>query len=217
MDDFGINVADLAVIAVVVISGIFALVRGLVHEILAVGAWIGAAIATLYGFPRFQPYVRDLITIQWVADIVAGVAIFLVVLILLNIVTHMIARRVRLSNLGALDRSLGLVFGLARGAALVCVAWLALSWAVPRQDYPTWLLEARSLPLVEEGARLLVDLLPNNLRPLSLPGMDDSAAAVSRAFETLVNPAPKGAGPGERSGYKDQERKDLLRLLETSQ
>ena len=217
MDDFGINVVDLAVIAVVVISGIFALVRGLMHEILAVGAWIGAAIATRYGFPRVQPYARDIITIQWVADIVAGVAIFLVVLILLNIVTHMIARRVQLSNLGALDRSLGLVFGLLRGAALVCVAWLALAWAVPRQDYPTWLLEARSLPLVEEGARLLVDLLPNNLAPLSLPGMDDSAAAVNRTFETLVNPAPKGAGPDERSGYKDQERKELQRLLETSQ
>ncbi len=60
-------------------------------------------------------------------------------LIVLSIITHLIARRVRRSHLGALDRSLGMVFGLLRGAILVCVAWLALAWTVPRDDYPTWL------------------------------------------------------------------------------
>ena len=58
MADFPINLVDVTVIAILAISGIFALVRGLVHELLAVGSWIGAAIATLYFFPRAQPVVR---------------------------------------------------------------------------------------------------------------------------------------------------------------
>ena len=49
MDGFPINYADLIVFAVIVLSGVFALVRGFVHEFLTLGAWIGAGIATYYG------------------------------------------------------------------------------------------------------------------------------------------------------------------------
>ena len=218
MADFPINLVDVAVIAVLAISGIFALVRGLVHELLAVGSWIGAAIATLYGFPKAQPVVRELITVPLVADIVAGVVIFLTVLILLSIITHLIARRVRRSHLGALDRSLGMVFGLLRGAILVCVAWLALAWTVPRGDYPIWLLEARSLPLIERGALALIDLVPPRLRPSgSFPGMSSTALSGASIFETLINPEPKDAGPEEQPGYKDNQRQDMQQLIETQQ
>jgi membrane protein required for colicin V production len=216
MADVPINLVDLAVIAVLAISGIFALVRGLVHELLAVGSWIGAAIATLYGFPKAQPVA--LITVPLVADIVAGVVIFLIVLIVLSIITHLIARRVRRSHLGALDRSLGMVFGLLRGAVLVCMAWLALSWTVPRDDYPKWLLEARSLPLIERGALMLIDLVPPRLRPKGgFPGMNPAALSGASIFETLINPEPKDAGPEEQPGYKDDQRQDMQQLIETQQ
>jgi membrane protein required for colicin V production len=218
MADFPINLVDVTVIAILAISGIFALVRGLVHELLAVGSWIGAAIATLYFFPRAQPVVRELITVPLVADIVAGVAIFLVVLIVLSIITHLIARRVRRSHLGALDRSLGMVFGLLRGAVLVCLAWLALSWTVPRDDYPTWLLEARSLPLIERGALALIDLVPPHLRPKGgFQGMSPSSLGGASIFDTLINPTPKDAGPEEQPGYKDNQRQDMQQLIETQQ
>ena len=51
------------------------------------------------------------------ADIAAGVAIFLVVLVALSLVTRMLSKRVKDSSLGPLDSSLGLLFGFARGAA----------------------------------------------------------------------------------------------------
>jgi membrane protein required for colicin V production len=218
MADLPINLVDLAVIAVLAISGIFALVRGLVHELLAVGSWIGAAIVTLYGFPKAQPMARELITVPLVADIVAGVVIFLTVLIVLSIITHLIARRVRKSHLGALDRSLGMVFGLLRGAVLVCMAWLALSWTVPRDDYPKWLLEARSLPLVERGALMLIDLVPPHLRPKGgFPGMNPTSLSGTSLLDALINPQPKGAGPEEQPGYKDDQRQDMQQLIETQQ
>ena len=218
MADIPFNLVDIAVIAILAISGIFALVRGLVHELLAVGSWIGAAIATLYGFPKAQPVARELITVPLVADIVAGVAIFLTVLIVLSIITHLIARRVRRSTLGALDRSLGMVFGLLRGAVLVCLAWLALSWTVPRDDYPKWLLEARSLPLVERGALILINLVPPNLRPSGgFPGMSSTSLGGASIFDTLINPEPKDAGPEEQPGYKDNQRQDMQQLIETQQ
>lgn len=218
MADLQINLVDLAVIAVLAISGIFALVRGLIHELLAVGSWIGAAIATLYGFPKAQPVARQIISVPLVADIAAGVVIFLTVLVVLSIITHIIARRVRRSHLGALDRSLGMVFGLVRGAVLICLAWLVLAWTLPRDDYPQWLLEARSLPLVERGAQALIQLVPPRLRPKGgFQGMDPKALSGASIFDTLINPEPKGAGPEETPGYKDDQRQDMQQLIETQQ
>ena len=142
MDSLPINVTDLAIIAVVVISGLLAFVRGFVHEVLAVGAWVGAAIVTVFFLPVVLPYARDLISIQIAADIAGGAAIFIFVLIVLSIFTHWLARRVRESSLGALDRSLGLLFGFLRGAILVCLAWIGLVTLLPRDQHPDWIQEA---------------------------------------------------------------------------
>lgn len=226
MDGFPINVTDLAILAVVLVSGLFAFVRGFVHELLSIGAWIGAALVTLFFLPLLLPFAREIISIQIAADIAAGVALFLIVLIGLSIVTHWLARRVRESSLGPLDRSLGLVFGLARGALIVCIAWIALLWAMPPRDHPNWITEARARPLVEQGADLLVSVLPEGLMP-RLPEDEPQTGGREGAasFDELVRPGVAADRPDETneaestapSGYKNQDRKDLQRLIDASQ
>ena len=159
-----INLTDAAVVLVILISGLLAFFRGLVHEVLAVVSWIGAALATIYGFPYARPYATELITVPLIADMVAGVGIFLVTLVVLSVLTNFVSHRIRQSALGPLDRSLGLVFGFLRGAVLVVVAWLALNLLLPREDHPEWINEAKVRPLVEHGAVLLVSILPKRLR-----------------------------------------------------
>jgi len=213
-----INVTDLAIILVILISGVFALIRGFVHEVLAIGSWLGAAIATLFAFPFAQPLARQYIAIPLVADIVTGVVIFLLVLVLLSILTHWIAARVQKSSLGALDRSLGLLFGLFRGALIVCAAWVAFIYLVPRpEDHPPWMTEARSLPLVEQGAVMLVSLVPSALLPKDFPARQATPLEDGQSFDSLLRPQPKGTAPDDTSGYKDVERKELQRLMESAQ
>lgn len=226
MDGLPINIVDIAIVVVVVISGVFAFVRGFVHEALAIGAWIGAAIVTVAGLPFVLPYARELITVQIIADIVAGVAIFLVVLIGLSILTHLMARRVQESSLGALDRSLGFVFGLLRGAVIVCLAWLALLWLLPRADHPVWIQEARALTLVERGATMLISLVPEDLMP-EIPDRSETGETLEKMqnFEELITPKAgqedkaggEEAGPDSGSGYNQLERKELQRLIDSSQ
>ena len=214
MDSLPVNVTDMVVIVVILLSAIFALVRGFVHEVLAVGAWLGAAVATLVGFPYLQPFTRDYIAIPLVADIATGAILFLVVLILLSVLTHWISGKVQASSLGALDRSLGLLFGLARGAILVCLAWIFLIYIMPREDHPQWIADARSLPLIERGAGLLLVLVPRSLVPEGLDAVQPAAGA-DTSFENLVRPRPKGAAQEEASGYNEAERKDLQRRIES--
>ncbi len=213
----GINLADIAFVVILLLSGLFAYVRGFVHELLAVIAWIGAGFVTVYGIDLVIPVARKITDRQGVAEIGAGVALFLVVLIALTIATRMVANRIQASALSTLDRSLGLVFGLVRGAVLIALAWLIVSWALPPKDLPDWILEARSLPLIDEGKDVLLNLVPEDLRPEEADPLEGVLPQAETDFEDLIRPLPKATGPDEPRGYKDPERKELDRLIEGSQ
>ncbi len=217
MEGLPFNFADVAVLVVLLVSGIFAFVRGFVHESLAVVAWIGAALATVHGIDYVIPLARKLTTMPTVADIGSGVLIFLVVLIGLTVLTRYLSRRVQASSLNTLDRSLGLVFGILRGAVLICLVWLIVSWALPRRDLPETVIEARSLPLVDQGKDLLLALVPADMRPRATPENEDREPDATQSFEQLVRPPAKATGPDDTSGYNDDQRKDMERLIESSQ
>jgi membrane protein required for colicin V production len=220
------NFVDLAVIGVMLISALLAFGRGLVREVLSIGAWVAAALAALWGFPYAKDIARKYISITILADVVTATAIFLVTLIVCAAISHAIARNVRGSTFGALDRSLGLLFGLLRGAVLICFAYLLFTWAVPNEaDQPDVIKEARSRPLVASGADILRSLLPQG-------ALDKGAAAaadVQRRLEDQAKqqmlqgigsdqPAPKpAAAPKQDPGYNANERKDLDRLIQGNQ
>ena len=218
MDALPVNAADLMVIAVVLISGLLAFARGLVHEILALGAWIGAGIVTYLGIDRVIPFARSLTDIQPLADVGAGAVLFLAVLIALSILTRILVKQIRKSSLGALDRSLGLLFGLARGALIVAVAWLVVAWAYQEEPLPEWVAEARSLPLVEEGARTLYEALPEGFRPEDLPPALETVEGLKDiTFDDLDSPPAKSDVQDEQSGYKSDTRKGLDNLFQQNQ
>ena len=126
----------MGVVGVIAFSAILALMRGLVSEVLAVGGWVGAALTTLYAFPRLQPYMRAHVEPAMLADGMAIVGVFVLSLVVYSVIAHEISKGVRDSALSAVDRSLGLLFGIARGALLVCLAWMLVAWLVPAADQP---------------------------------------------------------------------------------
>lgn len=201
---------DLAVLGVVLISGLLAMLRGFVREVLGIGAWIGAAIAALAFYPLAAPYLHAWLDPGLVSNLAAGGAIFLVVLILLSIVARLLADRVQDSAAGSIDRTLGLLFGLVRGAVLVCFAYIALAFlAGDKARWPDWLREAQSVRFAEPGAAWIVARLPPGLLPAP------PAQGQRPPVEQLIRPAP--ARPAERSeGYRPEERRDLDRLLNTT-
>jgi membrane protein required for colicin V production len=214
------DILDIIVIAVILISGALALARGFVREVLSVGAWVGAALATLYLFQFAQPVARTYIKAELIADIAAGVAVFVVALIVLSLVSHAVSRRIRESALGPLDRSLGLVFGLARGAAVVALVYLGFSALFPPEERPEWVTQARTEPLMAEGATILASILPERWVAKSVEAADQALEAgqtVQPLAEPLFKAPPIESAEPTDPGYKDQERKDLERLLQSSE
>lgn len=216
----GFNILDIVLIVVVLLSGLLALLRGFVHEVLSFGAWVGAALVSLYAFPYLQPHMRSLISVHVVADIVSGVALFLLALVVFSLIARTIARRVQESSLSALDRTLGLVFGLVRGAVLVSLAWLIFAWLVPEQQRPNWVQEARAVPMLKQGADILRSLVPESFLESvgdaarqGLGTLEGTAPAVPD-FEESIQPQPKGSSDGEEPAYNEGERQELDKTIE---
>lgn len=212
MGESGINFTDIGILAVLLLSGLLALLRGFVHEILSFAAWVGAALVALYAFPYVQPYARQVVAVQVIADVGAGAVVFLISLIILSMLARALGHRVQDSGLSALDRTLGLAFGLVRGAVLVCLAWLFFAWLVPEDDHPTWVKEAKALPLVKQGATMLRDLVPASF--LESIGIIPQPAAPAPIGEPLLQPAPGTPSPGGEPAYNEGDRQDLENAIE---
>ena len=153
MPDFPFTVTDLAIVGVLLISAVLAFARGFVHEVLSMAAWLGAAVAVIFALPYARPIAREFISLPLLADVAAGGVIFIVALLALSLLTRAVSRRVQDSALNAVDRSLGFLFGLLRGAALVCLAYIPVNWLLAPSEQPEWIRDARSRPLVEQEPR----------------------------------------------------------------
>jgi membrane protein required for colicin V production len=216
------NAVDLAVLVVIALSAVFAFARGFVREALSIAAWVGAAIITLYGFSFAYAVVVRFVTTPLLADLVAGAGLFMISLIGLTILTGFLARFVHSSALSPIDRTLGLIFGVVRGAVLVSLAYLALDIGVPQTDRPGWIRDAKSEPLLAQGAGLLRGMLPESLQVKSASAIDDAQRALGQAetahdaMRALSNPAailPPKPAEAPAPAYKPAERRDLDRLI----
>ena len=218
------NALDLAVIGIVALSAVFAFARGFVREALSIVAWIGAAAITLYGFNWVYAQVEPRLHDRLLSQLVTGFGLFIISLIVLTIMTGIVARAVRATGLSPIDRTLGFIFGLARGAFLVCLAYLLLVVSVQPNDWPGWIRESKSEPYLHEGADVLRSFLPESLKIKSAEAVDSAAKALSPAVEAdkairaLTNPAPAAAPKPESApapSYRQGDQRALDRVIGT--
>lgn len=181
------NWVDLVVLVAVAFSAMMGVLRGMVREVFGLAAWVGAAIAAAWLFPAAQDVSRRVIANPDIADPVAFGAVFLLVLIVLSVLARSLATLARRSGLGGLDRTLGLAYGLARGAALLVAAYLAFGAIEPMDRWPDPVLEARTLPSIYLGAAWAAARLPDAYRP-AVP-VPPAGLATSSAALLHANPA----------------------------
>lgn len=199
---------DIILAAIMLVSGFLAMLRGFTREVLSILSWAAAAVATLFFFPDYQAQAREYIEPPLLADAVLAGGIFLVVLIIVSLITVRISDSVLDSRIGALDRTLGFLFGLARGLVLVVIAYLFFTWLVPEETQPQWIREARSLPILKQTGAGIVSLLPED--PASaIPGITKEPEATPPP----ATPAPEkqssldsGTRVATKAGFRDITR-----------
>ena len=176
---------DLGLIAVVLISAFLAMLRGFTREVLAIVSWGAAAVAAFYFHPLVVPYIKTYVKADLNENVVRGLsaaAVFLATLIVVSLMTIKLSDAILDSKVGALDRSLGFLFGAVRGLLLCVIAFVFFNWLVPVQAQPEWVKLARTRPLLQATGDQLMAVLP---MPDDLEGL----------FNKLKK--PKAARPSE--------------------
>ena len=217
------NGLDIGIIVGLGLGALIGLGIGFVRGGLFILSWLGAATATIFGFAHVRPYARQQIESEFFADLAGGAAIFIVTLIILFLLSSIIGGWVRKSRLNALDRSLGMLGGLATTALIIAVAYVAIEKSFPPKEQPPWLREARSIPLIRTGSRILNDVLPEEFRLITEEAIDDATTKSKdvlekkRLLERLVQPEKDKSDVSDRQGYDKKERREIDRLLQGNQ
>jgi membrane protein required for colicin V production len=217
-----ITLLDIIVLAVMLLSGLLAMVRGFMREVLSIAAWASAAIVTVLFYQRFVPVAKEYIDNEIVAT--AGVigGLFIGTLILASIITVRVSDMILDSRIGALDRTLGFLFGLGRGLLIVVVAFLFFNWLVPDKTQPNWVRSAKSLGMLQSTGNWLMEKLPDDPESTILKkfkrqkGGDEAPAEAAPPAKRTDAPADNnnivtGAIDG---GYAKAERDRLRQLIE---
>ncbi|MEW7006655.1 MULTISPECIES: CvpA family protein [unclassified Lentilitoribacter] len=157
-----ITLFDGIFIGVTLVSAMLAMVRGFSREVLAVASWVAAAAAAFFLYPYLEPYALQYTSSKSLAAIGSAAAIFLVTLIIVSYITMRLADFIIDSRIGVLDRTLGFVFGAARGVLIMVVAVQFLNWLIAEEKQPTWIAEAKSKPLLDSLGVKLVNILPED-------------------------------------------------------
>jgi len=210
-----ITLLDFILIGVMLISALLAMIRGFMREVLSIAAWVIAAAATLYAYAKLLPYAKTYFN----NDVVAAAAViggtFLGTLIIVSVITVRFSDMVLDSRVGALDRTLGFLFGLGRGLIIVVVAFLFFAWLVPPRTQPSWVANAKSKVVLQRTGDWLISMLPDDpestiLKRLKRPRPDDG--------EPVDAPEQRGAlgGPldNKAADYRPAHRLGMRQLIE---
>ncbi len=168
---------DIGVVIVLLISAGVSFYRGFIREALTVVGVLGGAMAALLFGDNLKPMVRDwfgivdgqepdklfdIVSMALVADVAAYAMVFVGVFMLLQIASHFLASSAHAIGLGAIDRTLGVFFGVARGALLLGLVYLPFHAFLPDENKKEWLANSQTIFYVEGISDWLSGFLPKS-------------------------------------------------------
>src|SRR5437763_8174718 len=180
---------DMILIAVMLVSALLAMIRGFMREVLSIAAWLIAALVTLYSFSKLLTVAKTYFNNDIVAYAIVIGGTFLGTLLVVSVITVRFSDMVLDSRVGALDRTMGFLFGLARGLVIVVVAFLFFAWLVPDRSQPEWIRTAKSRVVLQGTGDWLMSMLP-----------DDPDSTILKRLRKPKPEEEEPPTPGQRSG-----------------
>ena len=165
---------DIFVILALAGGALVGFVRGFVHELLSLFAWV-AAVAMLKLFhTQLNEGLAPVVGTPAGAAVLAFALLFLPTFVLVKLLARNLGRKSRTSMLGPIDRVLGAGFGLLKGLLAATLFFLLANLATdmvygPEADRPEWMTASRTYPLLNASGRAIVDWVEaRRLEPQSI-------------------------------------------------
>lgn len=227
-----LTIVDFVVLGILLISGLIAAYRGFLKETLSVSSWLVAALAAVFFWPITKPFARALLQPDILADILALVGVFFLILIPASFMSFRLSELVRDSSAGPLDRSLGFVFGLARGLVVVGLGYVVFTSLASEENHPSWVRDARLLPVVKGTADVILSLGDKEKKEIQEPATAEAGLAETQtansndsakpaqeqkpaAEENTGNPN-EGGGGDKSTSYSAGQRRALDELVKST-
>jgi membrane protein required for colicin V production len=152
---------DLFIIAVIVLSALISLVRGFVKESISLVTWVVAGVLALrYYAPMadlLEPFINSVNLRQWVG----GGILFIATLVVGAIVNFIVSQLVSKTGLSGTDKTLGVVFGAARGVLIVTMLVLLASLTpMPEAD---WWKDSAMVGFFQQLAEWVRGVIPDDM------------------------------------------------------
>jgi len=170
---------DIIILAALVVSCVVSFFRGFIREVLTILGVVGGAVASFTLAPVVAPVIGGWLGVKPGADnqpdifgilpadkaaiVFAYGGIFLVVVIVLSIFSHFLSKGAKAVGLGAVDRSMGVVFGLARALVILSLIYFAAAKVIDQKTLNGFFAESKAIVFIETGATWIDALMPKEL------------------------------------------------------
>lgn len=150
---------DIVVLLILLISGLMALSRGFVREIVSIIALVAGLVAALFLFGRFQGAANELIQspLPWLADGALGLGAFFLSYLLVTFILRGGAKKLQGREVGFIDRLLGFAFGAARGVLIASLFVVIFRAASDDNSVPNWLEDTTFYPILSPVADTMMN------------------------------------------------------------
>ncbi|PCI97938.1 MAG: colicin V production family protein [Alphaproteobacteria bacterium] len=181
-------ILDVIVAVILLISVIIAFLRGFIREVLTIFGIGGGVLAAYICGPLLLPYMNgwlgitggddadmlfDIIPYEYVSYALSYGVMFIVFVILLSILSHFLAEFAKNLGLGALDRTLGAVFGIVRGVFVLGLLYLPLFYLVNDEDQKEeWFAGSKSQIYLEMTSAWIDGFIPKMVEENLVEGVE---------------------------------------------
>jgi membrane protein required for colicin V production len=152
---------DLIIVVIIIVSALISVVRGFVKESISLASWILAGFIGLRYFAPLADLLEPYVESPTIRVGSAFAILFITTLIVGAIVNFMASQAVSKTGLSGTDKSLGVVFGAARGLLIVTMLVL-LAGLTPMPTEPWW-NESAMIEFFTEMANWIKDILPQDI------------------------------------------------------
>ena len=199
---------DIIIFAVMMLSGLLALLRGFVREVVTIVTWVGSAFTALHMLTLLGPFMHSLITKAWLADVVTFSIPFFGMLYLLSWLGDKVVKKLSGKEPGPVDGTAGFFFGIGRGFIMVTIAYFVFDLLYDPKTSPEWIADAQFEPVISDTTEFYYSLFPS-LKAQTQPG--------TKADPAKSNKSAKEAGDGKKEkGYSDRDRDEIDKLFKES-
>lgn len=197
-----LNSFDWIILTILVWSIFNGVWKGFSHELFGLIGLVAAFFITIHGGQLLDGPMATMLPDNALGHMFGRAFVFLACIIIINILAAIAAAALRAVLSRAVDHSIGLIFGFARGAIIVLLPFLLVNLYIDPKVYPDWLVESRSYPFLNGGAHLMRGIIPESeIRDHERTDFSEMEKATKEQEVQL-----KGVDAHKKKNSKDEEK-----------